>query len=61
MNKTIQVRIPLTMYREISRIKKQMERENKVRFGRNKPVTLTKAAGEYHRRRTKNFFGGSLI
>ena len=61
MTKTIQVRIPVTLHREISKIKRQMEKETVLRFGRKKPVTFVKAASEYHRRKNNSFFGGKLI
>jgi len=61
MPKTIQVRIPIVMHKEILRIKKQMERETKERFGKKKPVTFVRAAQEFHRNRTQSFFGGKLI
>ena len=61
MTKTIQVRIPLTLHSEIMKIKRQMERETKERFGKKKPVTFVKAAQEFHRKKNHSFFGGRLI
>lgn len=61
MVKTIQARIPLTLHKDIMRLKKQMEKETKERFGKHKPVTFVKAAAEFHRRKNSNFFGGGLL
>ena len=61
MTNTIQVRIPLSLHAKIMKIKREMERESKERFGRKKPVTFVKAAKEFERRRNQNFFGGNLI
>ncbi len=61
MVKTIQARIPLTLHKDIMRLKKQMEKETKERFGKHKPVTFVKAAAEFHRRKNNNFFGGGLL
>ena len=61
MPKTIQVRIPLALHKDIMKIKKEMETESKERFGRKKPVTFVKAAQEFHRRKNLSFFGGNLI
>jgi hypothetical protein len=61
MGNTIQVRIPLTLHREILKIKREMERETVSKFGRKKPVTYPKAASEYHRKRNQSFFGGNLL
>ncbi len=61
MPKTIQVRIPINMHRDIMKIKRQMEKETKERFGKKKPVTFVKAAQEFHKKRNQSFFGGGLI
>ncbi len=61
MVNTIQVRIPLTLHKEIMRLKRQMEKDTLLRFGRKKPVTFVKAAGEFHRRKNNTFFGGGLL
>jgi hypothetical protein len=61
MVKTIQARIPLTLYNEIMKLKRSMEKETKQIYGKRKPVTFVKAAGEFHRRKNNTFFGGGLI
>lgn len=61
MVKTIQARIPLALHNDILKIKRQMERETKERFGKKKSVTFVKAAQEFHRRKNQSFFGGSLL
>lgn len=61
MGKTIQVRIPLTLHRDIVKIQRQMERETIQRFGKRKPITFVRAAQEFHRRKNQSFFGGNLI
>ncbi len=61
MVKTIQVRIPFSLYRDIFKLKKSMEKETKERFGKHKPVTFVKAAAEYHRKKNNNFFAGGLL
>ena len=61
MTKTIQVRVPMPLYREILKLKKQMEKETKERFGKHKPVTFVKAAAEFHRKKNNTFFGGGLL
>ncbi len=61
MSKTIQVRIPLSLHKEIMKIKRQMERETLIKFGRRKPVTFVKAANEFHRKKNHTFFGGNLL
>ncbi len=61
MTKTIQVRIPVSLHREIMKIKRQMERETVTRFGKKKPVPFPRAAQEFLRRRNQTFFGGKLI
>ena len=55
MSKSRLIRIPLPMFNEIKRIKNQMQKNSKTH------VTLTKAAGEYHRNKNRTFFGGNLI
>jgi len=55
MNKSRLIRVPLSMFNEIKRIKNQLQKESR------KPVTLTKAAGEYHRNKNRSFFGGKLL
>ncbi len=61
MVKTIQVRIPMTLHKDIMRLKRQMENETKERFGKHKPVTFVKAAAEFHRKKNNTFFGGGLL
>ena len=61
MAKTIQARIPLILHKDIMKLKRAMERETKERFGKHKPVTFVKAAGEFHRRKNNTFFGGGLL
>lgn len=61
MSKTIQVRIPVTLHKEIMRIKRRMERESVERFGKKKPVTFVRAAQEFHRNKNQTFFGGKLL
>ena len=61
MVKTIQARIPLSLHRDIMKLKRQMEKETKERFGKHKPVTFVKAAAEFHRRKNNTFFGGGLL
>ena len=61
MAKTIQARIPFTLYKEIMKLKKQMESDSKNRNGKIKPVTFVKAAGEFHKRKNNTFFGGGLL
>ncbi len=61
MVKTIQARIPLTLHKEIMKLKRTMEKETLIRFGKHKPVTFVKAAGEFHRRKNNTFFGGGLL
>lgn len=61
MVKTKQVRIPMSLFNDITKIQKQMKRESIERFGRKKPVTFVRAAVEFRRRRNQNFFGGNLI
>lgn len=59
--KTIQVRIPVSLFNEITKIKKQMEKETVARFGRKKPVTFVRAAKEFQKKRNQTFFGGGII
>ena len=61
MVKTILVRIPFTLHKEIVRLQRQMERETISRFGKKKPVTFVRAAQEFQRRKNQSFFGGNLI
>lgn len=61
MAKTIQARIPLSLHKEIMKIKKQMENETMARFGKKKTVTFVKAAQEFHRRKNQSFFSGGLL
>ncbi len=61
MPKTVQVRIPISLHKEITKIKRQMERETLMRFGKRKPVTFVRAAQEFQRKKNQTFFGGSLI
>lgn len=61
MVKSVQVRIPMSLFKQITKIQRQMERESKERFGRKKPVTFVRAAQEFERKRNQTFFGGNLI
>ena len=61
MNKTIQARIPLSLHKDIVKLKKQMEKDSKERFGKIKPVTFVKAAAEFHKRKNNTFFVGGLL
>lgn len=51
----------MSLFKEITKIQRQMEKESKERFGRRKPVTFVRAAQEFQRRRNQTFFGGNLI
>ncbi len=61
MAKTIQVRIPISLHKEISKIQREMQRETVQRFGKKKPITFVRAAQEFQKRRNQSFFGGNLI
>lgn len=62
MTKTVLCRIPLAMYREIEKLRKDIEKEiNYGRRGKKKPITFSKAANEYHKNRNRSYFGGGLL
>ncbi len=58
---SVQVRIPLGMYKEIKTLQTQMKKEVKERFGKDYPITFVKAANEFNKKRNMAFFGGKLL
>lgn len=59
--KTIQVRIPITLYNEIKRIQKNKIKESMLYGGKKKPCTFVQAANSYRQNRNSSFFGGQLL
>jgi len=59
--KTIQVRIPVSLHREILKIKRDKENEYKIYGGRKRACTFVQAAAIYQKDKNYSFFGGKLL